>query len=234
MNVTINSGSFPRAYICINKNRVKLYNNRSNLYMKDKAEFQIELDNPTSSRYLANITVNGTSIGPGIILKPGEHIFLDRFTESNNKFKFSTYEIKSNREHLTEDNGVVEISFHSVDHGWTTWTAPLTFNDDSSGTTYIYTTDNTNDNIPTIGSINVNYNTSNIETGSVEKGSKSEQKLEEGSGNFSVWASETFKYKILPESAKHLTTKDLRNYCTECGRRSKKGWKFCPSCGKKV
>jgi len=206
--------------------------------MKDNAVFQVELDNPTDQRYLANISVNGTSIGPGIVLRPGEHIFLDRYTESNNMFKFSTYEVSHKRKHLGSSNGVVEISFHAQNSNtWTTWTAPLEYSDNTYGTgiTYTYSTDSTFDTSNIISSTNINYSSSKLETGTVEKGPKSKQKLEEGSGNFSFWSSKTLTYKILPESQKdEVYIGDIRSYCTECGRRAKKGWKFCPSCGSKV
>jgi rRNA maturation endonuclease Nob1 len=42
------------------------------------------------------------------------------------------------------------------------------------------------------------------------------------------------KYKILPMSSKPIEGKDLKKYCTECGKKVKETFKFCPSCGTKV
>jgi len=198
--------------------------------MKDKAEFQIELDNSTNQKYLANITVNGTSIGPGLILRPGEHTFLDRYTNNKHKFSFSTYEVNRHRKYLGSDNGVVEINFHPQDfNNETSWISPLEFSDN----TPTYSTNDT-ENSETSSTAIINYTSSKTETGTVEKGSKSKQKLEEGSGTFSIWSFKTVTYKILPESQKEVHIREIRSYCTECGRRSKKGWKFCPSCGIKA
>ena len=80
------------AHITKNRNRSKIYEN--SVYLKDGENFEIELFNPTTSRVLAKITINGNSISnSGIVLKPGERVYLERFIDSNNKFVFETYQI---------------------------------------------------------------------------------------------------------------------------------------------
>lgn len=72
-----------------------------------------------------------------------------------------------------------------------------------------------------------------IETGRVEKGSNSEQKLEYVSMEFESWAFHTIEYKLLPSSRKMNTVADVAvaHYCGSCGSKRKKGHKFCPNCG---
>jgi hypothetical protein len=51
----------PQAWIAIKRNRQKIYNGQgkfSQVYLKDGQEFQIELYNPTQTRYLAKIKIN--------------------------------------------------------------------------------------------------------------------------------------------------------------------------------
>ncbi len=71
------------------------------------------------------------------------------------------------------------------------------------------------------------------ETGRVEQGSSSSQSFEYIDMDFSTLANTTIEYQILPLSEKIVEAKDLKNYCTECGRGLKPEFKFCPSCGTK-
>jgi len=101
------------AHITTNRNRAKIYGNA--VYLKDKQRFEIELFNPNTINYLAKISINGKSISnSGIVLKPGQRVYLERFIDSNNKFVFETYEIEKSNEALAAvvDNGLVEISFY--------------------------------------------------------------------------------------------------------------------------
>ena len=71
------------------------------------------------------------------------------------------------------------------------------------------------------------------ETGRIEQGSQSNQDFVEGSGEFNYYATHTVKYKILPVSKKPVSTRELREYCSGCGRRRRKNENFCPSCGRR-
>ena len=73
------------------------------------------------------------------------------------------------------------------------------------------------------------------ETGRVEAGSVSNQKFDEVDMDFEYFPFITEKIKLLPISQKPYTVKDLRKiYCSECGRKLKTNYKFCPFCGSKI
>jgi Zn finger protein HypA/HybF involved in hydrogenase expression len=101
------------AHITRNRNRSKIYGD--SIYLKDGENFEIELFNPTTARVLAKINLNGKSISEsGIILRPGERVYLERFIDTNNKFLFETYEVDKSNEALNAiiDNGMLEVSFY--------------------------------------------------------------------------------------------------------------------------
>jgi hypothetical protein len=101
------------AHITTNRNRSKIYGN--SIYLKDGQNFEIELFNPTQSRVLAKINLNGKAISTsGIILRPGERVYLERFIDTNNKFVFETYEVEKSKETLNaiENNGMIEVYFY--------------------------------------------------------------------------------------------------------------------------
>jgi hypothetical protein len=100
------------ANITRNRNRAKIYGD--SVYLKDGENFEIELFNPTTARVLAKITINGKAISDsGIVLKPGERVYLERFIDSNNKFVFETYEVEKSNEALNAivDNGLIKVEF---------------------------------------------------------------------------------------------------------------------------
>jgi len=71
-----------------------------------------------------------------------------------------------------------------------------------------------------------------IETGRINAGGKSDQKLHEIYADFEIFPTYTMKYQILSIS---YTPTEVRKYCSECGYRIRKGqWKFCPSCGNEI
>lgn len=103
----------PCAYITKNKQRIKQFG--QNVYLKDGSEFEIELYNPSRNTVLSKIKINGEFIaGGGIILRPGERIFLERYIDVPRKFKFETYTVDSTNETMNAiaNNGDVEILFY--------------------------------------------------------------------------------------------------------------------------
>ena len=103
----------PCAYITKNKQRIKQFG--QNVYLKDGSEFEIELYNPSRKTVLSKIKINGEFIkGGGIILRPGERVFLERYIDVPNKFKFETYTVDSTNETMNAiaNNGDVEILFY--------------------------------------------------------------------------------------------------------------------------
>lgn len=100
-----------------------------------------------------------------------------------------------------------------------------------------YTT--TNLNIGSGGSQYSNsayYNSSNsIETGRIEKGSKSGQKFDNIDMEFeSSYLTHTI-IQMLPNSRKPIDVAEISpSFCHECGSKIKSKFKFCPTCGGKL
>ena len=109
------NNSQPTADVTARKSRLKKYEGNK-IYLKNGQEFEIELFNPTQDDVLAKISLNDKLIpGGGIVLRPGERVFLDRYLDKPEKFLFSTYEVdgKSNAvKKAIANNGKVEITFH--------------------------------------------------------------------------------------------------------------------------
>ncbi len=107
----------PTANIAVNKSRVKLYEKAGEMptyYLQKGQEFQIELFNPTTDDILAKISLNGKIISQGgLVLRPGQRVFLERFIDKNSKFLFDTYEV-SNSDEVKEairNNGDFRVQF---------------------------------------------------------------------------------------------------------------------------
>ena len=74
-----------------------------------------------------------------------------------------------------------------------------------------------------------------IETGRIDEGSYSNQEFQNVNKDFEYFAFVTEKIKLLPISQKPFTVNDLQKiYCSECGRKLKTQYKFCPYCGNKI
>jgi len=105
----------PEAFITKGKKRIKQFNGQ--VYLSDGDEYEIELFNPTQDVVLAKIKIDGDYIaGGGIVLRRGERVFLERFLDSPNKFKYSTYVVNGNNtevQNAIRNNGYVEIEFYS-------------------------------------------------------------------------------------------------------------------------
>ena len=256
--------TYPNADISIRRNRLPKKGN--NIYLNDGAEFEIELTNNTTSRFLTKLKLNGQYISnTGIILRPGEHIYLERYLDSNNKFKFETYKIPKTKstEKAIVNNGLVEIEFYqevvkracwyyptytytsspTISPNWVTYDSG-TLTGTTTNLTAFHTT--TSGNIAfddlnirgddkTIGIGTIPKPKKEKETGRIEQGSHSNQEFEEGTGSFNNYVDHTITYHLFPLSEKkNITVDELKSYCTGCGRKHKRGWKFCPSCGTKV
>lgn len=110
--------SLPTANIAVNKSRLKMYNKNSDtptFYLQKGQEFQIELFNPTTDTILAKISLNNKAISQGgLVLRPGQRVFLDRYLDVANKFKFDTYEVADTKEvqKAIENNGDFKVDFY--------------------------------------------------------------------------------------------------------------------------
>jgi len=104
----------PEANVTINKGRTKVHKD-GKVYLKEGSEFEIELYNPTTTNVQAKISMNGVDITQGgLIIKPGQRYFLERFLDVAKKFKFETYEVEDTKEvsDAIAKNGVIEINFY--------------------------------------------------------------------------------------------------------------------------
>lgn len=107
----------PTAKIAVKKNVVKVYETDkvNKVFLKDGTEFEIELFNPTKDVVLCKFKLNGkfTNDG-GLILNPGQRVFLERYLDESKKFVFETYTVDNTPEALQaiQDNGSIEVSFY--------------------------------------------------------------------------------------------------------------------------
>lgn len=272
--------SKPNAHITKKKSRLKVYNGHV-VFMEDNDNFEFEIHNPTQNTILCKIKLHGDYISQsGLVLRPGERVFLERFFDTNNKFQFSTYTVNNTSENQSAItlNGDIRIEFYNeklnnhltLNHNYrygniaglnqlnttnnpdffrTTTTTDNSIFGTCGGSTLTNgissTAFNTSSNIS--GVINTNgitntafYNSAStpksksIETGRVEKGKQTNQHFQNSNKEFEYNVSHQIVYKIQPLSTRNKTTSDIRNYCTECGVKTKSNFKFCPSCGNKL
>lgn len=254
--ISINNGNVgPQSFITKGKQRLKQH--VDTVYLNNGDEFEIELYNPTQNKVLAQIELNGNSIGNGIVLRPGERVFLERHINEAKKFLFETYTVDGeNQEVLTaiKNNGDVTVKFYNQYVQWIppSWsTQPYYYGNlgttlsTNSGTYYANgTTTTVSDTNSTYASTlsdstvttTALFNASprSLETGRVEKGSSSNQSFTYDYTTFNSYPSWTNWWKLKPQSTKPLVKEDLVVYCTECGaKRKKDNHKFCPHCGTK-
>lgn len=236
----------PCAFITKDKQRLKQFG--QNVYLNNGDEFEIELFNPTKTTVLSKIKINGTYIsGGGIVIKPGQRVFLERYLDESRKFKFDTYEVETNSREVMEaiqNNGDVRIEFYNESTPKIpNWSTDWVYHDwlgNSSNQWYYnptFTTNGlgmTNTNFTSEVSCNYRSNLNSIETGRIEMGGKSDQEFSYVNMKFDTWSSVVSEWKILPNSQKPYESKDLKVYCGECGtKRKKDSHKFCPHCGTK-
>jgi len=269
----------PTAHITKKKSRLKVYNGHI-VFLNDKDNFEFEIHNPKQKSVLCKIKLNGEYISTsGVVLRPGQRVFLERFLDSNNKFEFSTYNVKDTSENRSaiDLNGDVLIEFYDEQEINNNF---LISNRAMYGSGVVYGS-RTNDYTPqfgttisTTGGVGYNttttsYNTSNaiftssvtpttskskfdvsntllrsskpskknnksIETGRVEKGEQSNQDFTNSYEQFNYYTLHIINFKIQPLSTKNINVEEIRQYCTECGTKTKKNYKFCPSCGNKL
>ena len=199
--------------ITINKSRVKchksLKDDITETSMPDKQEFEIELYNDTPDVVLAKIDINNKPISySGLILNPGQRIFLDRYLDTPNKFIFNAY-IAEEGSNL-DNNGIIKIYFYKELEYYITPYTTIPYN--------------------TIPLTNIIYSTTT--TGRIEKGNESSQKLDiDNTINFNMIPFYTKTIKIIPVCANYTLSK---NYCSECGAKLKTTYKYCPMCGYKI
>lgn len=239
----------PAAFITVGKQRLK--QNGSVVYLKDGDEFEVEIFNPQQNSVLAKLKINGNYIGGGgVVLKPGQRVFLERYLDEARKFKFETYEVNAKSKEVQEaikNNGVVEVEFYEENqYGgsititnpgaliWNTGTNPYTIYGSKTADFKLYNTTtnltSTSDNY-FAGDSNAFYNTSqNLkkslstdrfkETGRVEKGGDSKQEFTSVNMDFNSYPSSYSTWRLMPMSEKPIEASEVNVL-------------YCTNCGSK-
>ena len=245
----------PTANIAVNKSRIKLYDKNVEVptyYLKKDQEFQIELANMTTDVVLAKIILNGKSLSQGgLVLNPGQRVFLDRYLDVAKKFLFDTYEVSNTQEvkDAIRDNGDIKVEFYRENIN--TYQSPIVikpldytyypntytsntycasqpvFGQSSNNTTLTSTLGGYSSGQIITSALSANNSplrgvSKSLETGRVEKGSDSNQELTSVNKSFYYLPFHTVTYKLLPISQKINTLEDINVK------------RYCTSCGAKV
>jgi hypothetical protein len=112
------TGTKPSAWIVTPNDKGRKSIKNGKCFLENNETFEIELFNPLTVSVLADIKLNGQSISKtGLVVKPGQRVYLDCFIDDKKKFVFSTYEIDGGLESLnaTANNGVLEVFFYKED-----------------------------------------------------------------------------------------------------------------------
>lgn len=253
------------AWIALNNNRLKIYQDQQvYLANDDQFEIELfngETTEVLAQIWLNDELISNS----GLVLKPGQRFYLDRHIDSDRKLKFSTYRVEDSvgSRQAIKNNGKLKVQFFRKQElttplwksDWAqmnpinepyipSWPTTIPINEPNMPNwQQPYCTDNTGDiQFNTLNtttdqntSINASYYSSSLETGRIEEGDTSEQHFEFTDTIFNQLPFKTSSYTILPKSRKPVETKNIRNYCSECGTRiRKKGWKYCPNCGEKL
>lgn len=242
------------AKIALKKSLLKEYSNSQNdriVYLNNGDEFQIQFFNPFTYSIGAEIYLNDQCLSNKIVIRPGERIWLERYLDSPRKFKFDIYKVNNSKsvKEAIANNGDVKIKFYQ-ERNQTPWSsivvsknADNSFNWEYNKTYPTWTTSSNlyNSSITSASTYTSTYastytacNTlpSTIETGRIEKGNHSNQNLDYVNIDFEFYPFKTENIKLLPVSQKPIGKNDLKKlYCTECGRKIKDKFKFCPYCG---
>ena len=172
---------------------------------------------------------------------------------------FETYEIdakNSAAKNAIQNNGLIEFDFYKEKQIYITrgigtnitytnypyYNPSITIN----GSNTTFTTSNFSSDINYKSSINccgsslnlesLNMNDESeekLETGRIEKGEVSNQNFVNVNVDFENYSFYSIQYKLLPVSAKKEQPYKVRQYCTQCGKRIKESYLYCPLCGAK-
>lgn len=231
----------PTAKISKNKSLLQIYKTHmcnNTVFLNDKAEYEIELFNPMTIRVLAKIKIDGKYISnTGIVIRPGERVWLERFIDDNRKFKFSTYSVEDTEESrkAIQNNGNISVEFYYEKVNisrpfYQLFTYP--YNEYYNPISGWWTT--CGDNISSQYNFSCTSN-SQLKTGITEKGSKSNQKFVSTTGDFESFYNKIIDIKILPAPmAPELFNLKFKKHCPKCGKKVKEQWSYCTNCAAKL
>jgi hypothetical protein len=211
----------PSAYIT--KDRKRLKQNGQNVYLNNGDEFELELFNPLSNTVLAKIKLDGSYIsGGGIVLKPGQRVFLERYLDDARKFKFETYEVDGTSNEVLDaisGNGDVVIDFFD-EYKQPLWTNNVTYGGSFGGPIHTYNSNPLNINAGYVnGQTTTNINYSSTNTAGVSFTTTSMSNTFEGPNKRGVLRS----LKSKPNSRSEVTMDMLSTDSIETGRVEKGG-----------
>jgi hypothetical protein len=211
----------PSAYIT--KDRKRLKQNGQNVYLNNGDEFELELFNPLSNTVLAKIKLDGSYIsGGGIVLKPGQRVFLERYLDDPRKFKFETYEVDGTSNEVLDaisGNGDVVIDFFD-EYKQPLWTNNVTYGGSFGGPIHTYNSNPLNINAGYVnGQTTTNINYSSTNTAGVSFTTTSMSNTFEGPNKRGVLRS----LKSKPNSRSEVTMDMLSTDSIETGRVEKGG-----------
>ena len=250
------------AAIAVAKSLLKEYSTNEcprTVYLNDGDEFQIKLFNPETCRVSVMIYIDGQYLGNDLILRPGESCWLERYLDRAKKFRFETYEVEAGNDAVDraiKENGNIELRFYrekpyqqqtitvssTIDLGHHAYFGErgLTYTGGDVVTNNTYTVSPIDCSFSTSASSNTAQATldwvqpKTKETGRVSEGGYSDQRFQTVNVDTEILPFRTERIKILPRSQKPFTKNDLNKvFCTECGRKIKPKFKYCPFCGAK-
>lgn len=245
----LSNAKYPDYFISVNKNRIKHYVQGQKIvaFLKSGNEFEMEFSNKTNFTWLAKISINGKEISSsGLVLCPGEHVYLDRYFDSPKKFKFETFEIDDvpETQKALEQNGEIVVQFFKEAipqititntyipprriHPW--WWDTREYY--SSDITYCATMDagtktrSVGTSMKSAGAAPMSVNCcqqlndaapKSIETGRVGEGNHSNQSFSTVYKNWEVLPSLIRTIQILPASRKDVTSQEISSVRRYCG-----------------
>ena len=243
-------------FITKNKSRLKIYDDK--VFMRNGETFELEIFNAFDLDIMVLIDFDGKPMSNnGLIVKPGQRVFLERYLDKNSKFKFETYDSDGSEagQRAIAKNGDVEVKIykekiapkytpvrHQLFHTdyRSTGRKPRRDYSRSAGTIPADTgmLSFASEGIMSLGDVRSApspeiYDSAPVETGQVGEGASSDQHFKYITKDFERYSTLEYKFKILPESHKETYAEDIKNYCSNCGRRSRSREVYCPKCGTK-
>ena len=255
-----NVETMPSAYITVSKGRKKIKDNT--VYLNNGQEFELELFNPTTDNLLVKIWINNKAMSSsGVVLRPGDRVFLERYIDIPKKFLFDTYEVNGSNasvQKAIEKNGLVKVQFYKEDttvytNDWpiltvsdNSWNQPV-FGTNINDTTFGHNTTTTSvtysDNTVTLdltGSIgsqsvssnNNKYTRSNEPKRRLKSKKKTETgRVEQGSHSEQTFTKVSKKFHSLPMKTVEYQIKPTS---TQPKNVVQVLSKYCTGCGKKA
>lgn len=226
------------------RGRKKIYRGKETgdrkVYLNNGDQFEIELHNPTKLTVLAKIEMDGKPISDsGVIVKPGQRIYLERFLDEDKSFLFETYDVDNTEESkdAISNNGRINVKFYNeslptyrsnltfpnitiMDGSWgyNNTTQPWFLSGNNYGQVYgqaiSATFDASINHLNELTGLSMENPLSkrskkSMETGQVSKGEKTGQNFKTVDMEFDSYTSSQVSYLLIPESRKPLSKKDI-------------------------